>query len=94
MIPNEILSTVLPILHKHHVLHARVFGSYASGMQGPESDLDMIVEMPPEKTYFDLGMLQSELKTALRKDVDLMFDGTPLHSNFRKSIEAHQVQLF
>ena len=93
MITKETLDTILPILRKHEVIHARVFGSYATGTERPESDLDLLVEMPPEKTYFDLGVLQMDLRQALGKNVDLLFEGTPFHPSFRKAIEARQVQI-
>ena len=93
MIPKETLNIILPILRMHQVIHARVFGSYAAGTERPESDLDLFVEMPPEKTYFDLGVLRMDLRDALGKNVDILFEGTPLHPSFRKSIEAHQVQI-
>ena len=49
MVSQKTLNTILPILKRHQVIHARVFGSYAAGQEHPESDLDMIVEMPPPR---------------------------------------------
>ena len=93
VIPKKTIDTILPILRTHQVIHARVFGSYATGTERPESDLDLLVEMPPEKTYFDLGVLQMDLREALGKNVDLLFEGTTFHPSFRKAIEAHQIQI-
>ena len=88
MIPQKTLDTILPILKRHRVIHAKIFGSYAVGRERPESDLDMIVEMPPEKTYFDLGSLHTDLQSSLGKPVDLLFEGTPLHPSFQASLPS------
>jgi predicted nucleotidyltransferase len=43
----------------------RVFGSVARGEDGPDSDLDILVDALPGTTLFDLGGLQYELEQLL-----------------------------
>lgn len=93
VISQKMLSTIIPILRRHQVIRAKVFGSYAAGLERPESDLDLIVEMPSEKTYFDLGNLHADLQDALGKPVDLLFDGTPLHPSFQASINKNHIPI-
>ncbi|OGR88250.1 MAG: hypothetical protein A3A86_00575 [Elusimicrobia bacterium RIFCSPLOWO2_01_FULL_60_11] len=93
MISKGTLDKILPILKRHQVIHARVFGSFAAGTERPDSDLDMIVEMPPRKTYFDLGILHADLQETLGRNVDLLFEGTLFHPSFRSEVEAHQISI-
>jgi hypothetical protein len=43
------------ILKKHGVAKASVFGSYARGEAGPNSDLDLLVELASGRNLLDLG---------------------------------------
>ncbi len=71
-IPHDIIGTVVPILRQHHIPKASLFGSYARGEQKPESDVDILIEVPKGMTLFGLGGLYSDLKDALRREVDLV----------------------
>jgi predicted nucleotidyltransferase len=42
---DHILSTIVAHLHPKHVL---LFGSYAVGLTGPDSDVDLLIEMESE----------------------------------------------
>lgn len=50
---------------------ARV-GSVARGEAGPESDIDFLVEMEPDRSLFDLGGLLMDLQELLGVDVDIV----------------------
>ena len=49
----------------------RVFGSVARGEDGPESDIDLLVEFEPGRTLLDLERLQIELREILGVPVDV-----------------------
>ena len=62
------------------VVRAYLFGSYARGENGPDSDIDILVTFDKEArvSLFDhLGMIY-ELQDLLGKDVDLVTEGTLL----------------
>jgi predicted nucleotidyltransferase len=40
----------------------RVFGSVARGEERPESDVDLLVELEPGRTLFDLAVLEERLE--------------------------------
>jgi uncharacterized protein len=61
---------VLAILARHGVEKARVFGSVARGEDTPDSDLDLLVDMP-SATLVRLGSLRAELEEALGVAVDV-----------------------
>ncbi len=50
----------------------RVFGSVARGEDGPDSDVDLLVDLAPGTGLFGLGALERELAGILRVDVDLV----------------------
>lgn len=60
------------ILRRHDVRRASVFGSFARGEQGPESDLDLVIEPSADATLFTLGQLGDALEEAMGRRVDLI----------------------
>jgi predicted nucleotidyltransferase len=55
----------LPILRQYGVRRAGVFGSYARDQAEPESDLDLLVELPLGSSLLDLVGLEQELTDEL-----------------------------
>jgi predicted nucleotidyltransferase/DNA-binding XRE family transcriptional regulator len=49
----------------------RVFGSVARGEDGPDSDVDLLVDLAPGTGLFGLAKLERELAEILHVDVDL-----------------------
>lgn len=60
------------IVASHGLRHVRIFGSVARGEEGPESDIDLLVDVPPGVGLFELGRCQSELESLLGAKVDLI----------------------
>lgn len=61
----------MPILKDAGVTRSAVFGSVASGQAREDSDIDILVDLPEDKSLFDFVRLQSALENALGKKVDL-----------------------
>jgi hypothetical protein len=71
------LNELQKLLRKHGVVKAYVFGSYARGEATSKSDLDILVELAPERNYLDLGGLQYELSQRLpSQKADVVLEGT------------------
>ena len=62
---------ILLLCSKHGALNMRVFGSFARGKAGPESDLDLLVEMGPKRTPWFPGGLVADLEDLLGRRVDI-----------------------
>jgi uncharacterized protein len=77
------------IFKKYGVTKAAVFGSYARGEQKKNSDIDLLVELGENCTFFDFIGLQTELENILDKKVDLVTYGS-LHHLLRDIILAEQ----
>jgi uncharacterized protein len=56
----------------HGVSNLRVFGSVARGEDRPDSDVDLLADLPPGMGLFGLGRVQDELEALLGVRVDLV----------------------
>jgi predicted nucleotidyltransferase len=50
----------------------RVFGSVARGQARADSDVDLLVELEPDRTVLDLSELILDLREALGREVDVV----------------------
>ena len=62
---------VLDIAARYGVTNVRVFGSVARGEDGPDSDVDLLTDLPPGMGLFALMALEREIGEALGVRVDL-----------------------
>ena len=63
---------ILRIAAKHGARNVRVFGSAARGEAGPDSDIDLLVDMEPGRSLLDLGGLWADLTELLGRKVDIV----------------------
>ena len=56
----------------HGVTNLRVFGSVARGQDRPDSDVDLLADLPPRMGLLELGRVQTELEAILGSQVDLI----------------------
>jgi len=66
------LHEVLRITACYGAHNVRVFGSVARGEAGPDSDLDLLVELGPDRSLFDLISIQQELEDLLGRRVHVL----------------------
>jgi predicted nucleotidyltransferase len=78
---------VIAILRDFGVQHASVFGSGARGEQRPDSDLDLLVDLPPGASLLDLSRLGLALEDALGRPVDLVTSFADLHPVIQERIQ-------
>ena len=72
--------------------NVRVFGSVARGEAGPDSDVDLIVEVGPEHTSFFPGGLIADLEELLGKKVQVVTQ-EGLHWYIREQVLEEAVPL-
>ena len=60
---------------RFRAINPRVFGSVLRGLDRETSDLDILVDMLPGTTLFDLGALQERLRGLLGVRVDVRTPG-------------------
>lgn len=72
MAKEHIISRIEPILKRHGVKRAALFGSFARGEERSDSDVDILVELREGSTLLDLAGLQLELRETLGRNVDVV----------------------
>jgi uncharacterized protein len=76
----------------HGVRNLRVFGSVARGEDRPDSDVDLLADLPPGLSLFGLGRAEADLEAILGSRVDLIPAGD-LKSSVRERVERDLVAL-
>lgn len=89
---EEKRDVIIKIGKKHGIDNIRVFGSAARLEDGPNSDLDLLVDIDPERSLFDLIRFKHELENLLGISVDVVTENA-IHCSIRQAILAEAVQL-
>lgn len=89
---KEIERSIVPVLKKHDVVRAGLFGSIVRGKAGKTSDVDILVEFKGKKSLLDLVALKLELEEKLRRDVDLA-EYSAIHPLLKDRILKEQVKI-
>jgi uncharacterized protein len=76
---------ILRLAAKHGAHNVRVFGSVVRGEDTPDSDVDFLVTMEPERSLFDMGGLLADLQDLLGRRVDVVTENG-LHSYIRDRV--------
>lgn len=88
---STIKTRSLPILKRHDVKRAAIFGSFARGDFKISSDVDFLIEYKSKnKSLFDLVDLKSELEDILGRKVDII-NYNSICWRLRKQILSEQV---
>jgi uncharacterized protein len=66
---------ILRIAANHGAMNVRVFGSVARNEAGPESDIDLLVQMERGRGLLDLVGLWQDLEELLQTKVDVLTEG-------------------
>ncbi|MEK7542026.1 MAG: nucleotidyltransferase family protein [Patescibacteria group bacterium] len=72
MTVEEIRNKILPILQTNGAARVGLFGSAARGAANPDSDIDILVDIPKRMTLLDLIGIKQQLEKVLGKKVDLV----------------------
>jgi len=68
---DKLKKKIVPVLKKNRVKRAGIFGSYSTGLQRKNSDIDIVIELPA-KIGFGFVQIKFELEGKLGKKVDLI----------------------
>jgi predicted nucleotidyltransferase len=72
----EALHKALPDLRERFgVQEVWLFGSFARAEDKPDSDVNVLVELPPGATLFTLSRIKHSLEELLKRDVDVGTSG-------------------
>jgi hypothetical protein len=74
------------------VRNIRVFGSVARGEDRPDSDVDLLADVPPGMSLLGLGRVEAELEAILGAQINLVPAGT-LKPDVAERVERDLVEL-
>ena len=83
---------ILAIAAKHGACNVRLFGSAARGEADEDSDVDLLVDLEPGRTLFDLGAFLMDLQDLLGRKVDLVTEAA-LHWYIKDRVLQEAVPL-
>jgi len=83
---------IIRIARAHGARNVRVFGSHARGDSGPESDLDLIIELEPDRSLLDLIAIKLEIEDLVHRKVDVVTEAA-LSPYLREEILQETVAL-
>jgi predicted nucleotidyltransferase len=89
---SEHRAEVLEVLERHDIRNARVFGSVARGDDRHDSDIDLLVELPPNTGLLSIARIEAELESILKATVDLV-SAKGLKPRVRSRVERDLVAL-
>lgn len=69
---KDIIDKILPVLKKHRIKKAGLFGSYSRQSCSDRSDIDILVELGGGLSLLDFIKIKLELEDLLHKKVDLV----------------------
>lgn len=88
---DEIIQKIKPILERHAITKAELFGSYARGDETAKSDVDILVELG-KPMGFDFFGMADELEDAVGKKVDVV-TYKYVYPPLRPYIFAHTIKI-
>lgn len=87
---NRLKKVIVPILKKHKVKRAGIFGSYARGEQKKNSDVDILIDF--QGSLLDLIAIELEIERAVGIKADVLtYKG--IYHLLRKRILSEEVRV-
>jgi uncharacterized protein len=89
---REKKAEILRLAEMHGCYNVRVFGSVATGENRPDSDVDLLVDVEPGRTLFDLAAFLGDVRELLGAEVDVV-ESRSIHPYIRDRVLGEAVSL-
>ena len=90
---ENIKHTIMPILKKHRIKRAGIFGSYAKGKTTTASDIDILVELGAKISLLEFVKIKLDLEDSLNKKVDLV-EYRAIKTRLKERILAEEMRIY
>lgn len=85
-------AAILEISAKHGARNIRIFGSVARGDEGPDSDIDLLIDLDKDRSLLDHAGLLLELMALMNHKVDVVTE-KGLHHRHRQRVLSESIPL-
>ncbi len=89
---EQLKGKIIPILEKHRIKRAGIFGSFARNHAEKQSDIDLLVEVDADTSLLEFIAIKHQLEDVLGREVDLV-EYSALKPSLRESILKEEVCL-
>ena len=89
----EIKNKITEVARQYGIHKAYLFGSYAKGDAGLDSDIDICIEKGKIRTLFELSGFCHDLEETLENKVDVITTNS-LSDNFKEQIERDMILIY
>ncbi|NUQ22921.1 MAG: nucleotidyltransferase family protein [Saprospiraceae bacterium] len=90
---EEIKAVIVPILTRHQIKRAGIFGSVAKGNATAKSDIDILVELGSEISLLDFVGIKYELEDHLGRKVDLV-EYQAIKPRLKNRIMSEEIRIY
>ena len=90
---EEIKGRITPVLRKHNIRRAGIFGSVATGKNSSDSDVDLLVELGESISLLDFISIKLELEDLLETPVDLV-EYQAIKPRLKARILSEEIQIY
>ncbi|MBK7872977.1 MAG: nucleotidyltransferase family protein [Saprospiraceae bacterium] len=90
---QELKEIIIPILRKHDIKRAGIFGSMATGTATKKSDVDILVELGNKISLLEFVGIKYELEDILGIKVDLI-EYQAVKPRLRDRIMAEEIRIY
>jgi hypothetical protein len=89
---RDFRKVILRIAADHGAQQVSVFGSTVRGEAGPDSDVDLLGRLEPERRLLDLGAIKQDLEALLGCEADVVTEAS-LSPYIRETVLKEAVSL-
>ena len=90
---SEIKKKITEVAQQYGIHKAYIYGSYARGNAGYESDIDICIEKGKIRTLFEFSGFCQDLEEALGNKIDVITTAG-MSGDFRKQIERDMILVY
>lgn len=90
---DEIKRLVTPLLEKHQIKRAGIFGSAAKGAMDAGSDVDMLVELGSRISLLEFVGIKHEMEDVLETKVDLV-EYSAIKPRLKDQILSEEIRIY
>ncbi|MCL2480604.1 MAG: nucleotidyltransferase domain-containing protein [Spirochaetaceae bacterium] len=90
---EEIKNKIIDTAQQYGIQKAYLFGSYARGEAGIESDIDLCIEKGKIRTLFELSGFRQDLEETFKSNVDVVTTAG-LSNEFKEQIEKEMILIY